>query len=205
MVTGTRVRPDGTWRWVGWASWPVSTAILVVAGLALVVDLVTAWVGKPEWYLGRILVSPALPLAVLLLVLVALQRVGHETATLRAWREFLVVTGAAIVAAALGYAHSVAGWREVEGVVLTAADVLLILLLQQRGFRWLEAFIISLILVIGVCFAIELARCSWSARRARGWWAAIGATPPRGEPDRCAPASSVQRCCSRCSPATSRR
>jgi manganese transport protein len=43
------------------------------------------------------------------------------------------------------------------GVILTAADVLLILLLQQRGFRWLEAFIISLIVIIGVCFAIELA------------------------------------------------
>ena len=44
----------------------------------------------------------------------------------------------------------------VWGVVLTAADVLLILLLQQRGFRWLEAFIIALIAVIGVCFAVEL-------------------------------------------------
>jgi manganese transport protein len=45
----------------------------------------------------------------------------------------------------------------VWGVILTAADVLLILLLQQRGFRWLEAFIIALIAIIGVCFAIELA------------------------------------------------
>jgi manganese transport protein len=44
----------------------------------------------------------------------------------------------------------------VWGVVLTAADVLLILMLQQRGFRWLEAFIIALIVVIGVCFGIEL-------------------------------------------------
>jgi manganese transport protein len=44
----------------------------------------------------------------------------------------------------------------VWGVVLTAADVLLILLLQQKGFRYLEAFIIALIAVIGVCFAVEL-------------------------------------------------
>ena len=44
----------------------------------------------------------------------------------------------------------------VWGVILTAADVLLILLLQHRGFRWLEAFIIALIAIIGVCFAIEL-------------------------------------------------
>ena len=33
----------------------------------------------------------------------------------------------------------------VVGATLTALDVLLILLLQQRGFRYLEAFIISLI------------------------------------------------------------
>lgn len=44
----------------------------------------------------------------------------------------------------------------VWGVVLTAADVLLILLLQQTGFRRLEAFVIALVLTIGVCFAVEL-------------------------------------------------
>ena len=42
------------------------------------------------------------------------------------------------------------------GVCLTAFDVLLILLLQNKGFRWLEAFVISLVITIGVCFAIEL-------------------------------------------------
>jgi manganese transport protein len=44
----------------------------------------------------------------------------------------------------------------VWGVCLTALDVLLILLLQHKGFRWLEAFVIALIATIGVCFAIEL-------------------------------------------------
>jgi manganese transport protein len=42
------------------------------------------------------------------------------------------------------------------GVCLTAFDVLLILLLQNKGFRWLEAFVISLVITIGACFAIEL-------------------------------------------------
>jgi manganese transport protein len=42
------------------------------------------------------------------------------------------------------------------GVCLTAADVLLILLLQHKGFRLLEACVISLVVIIGVCFAIEL-------------------------------------------------
>jgi manganese transport protein len=45
----------------------------------------------------------------------------------------------------------------VLGATLTVLDVLLVLLLQQRGFRWLEAFIISLITLIALCFVIELA------------------------------------------------
>jgi manganese transport protein len=44
----------------------------------------------------------------------------------------------------------------VWGVCLTAFDVLLILLLQHKGFRWLEAFVITLIATIGICFAVEL-------------------------------------------------
>jgi manganese transport protein len=42
------------------------------------------------------------------------------------------------------------------GVCLTALDVLLILLLQHRGFRYLEAFVIALVATIGICFAVEL-------------------------------------------------
>ncbi len=42
------------------------------------------------------------------------------------------------------------------GVCLTAADVLLILLLQHKGFRYLEALVIALIATVGVCFAVEL-------------------------------------------------
>jgi manganese transport protein len=43
------------------------------------------------------------------------------------------------------------------GVCLTALDVLLILFLQQRGFRFIEALVISLIAVVSVCFALEIA------------------------------------------------
>jgi manganese transport protein len=43
------------------------------------------------------------------------------------------------------------------GVCLTALDVLLILLLQHKGFRYLEAVIVVLIATIGLCFAVELA------------------------------------------------
>jgi manganese transport protein len=43
------------------------------------------------------------------------------------------------------------------GVCLTSLDVLLILALQRSGFRWLEAFVLALLAVIGVCFAFQLA------------------------------------------------
>jgi manganese transport protein len=44
----------------------------------------------------------------------------------------------------------------VWGVCLTALDVLLILLLQHRGFRYLEALVIVLVATIGICFGVEL-------------------------------------------------
>src|ERR1700726_654151 len=43
------------------------------------------------------------------------------------------------------------------GVLITAADVFLILWLQNLGFRWIEAFIVTLLGVIAVCFAIQIA------------------------------------------------
>ncbi|HRJ69678.1 MAG TPA: Nramp family divalent metal transporter [Beijerinckiaceae bacterium] len=43
------------------------------------------------------------------------------------------------------------------GVLITAFDVFLILWLQNKGFRWIEAFIITLLGVIAVCFAIQIA------------------------------------------------
>jgi len=43
------------------------------------------------------------------------------------------------------------------GVLITALDVFLILWLQKKGFRWLEAFVITLLGVITVCFGIQIA------------------------------------------------
>lgn len=44
----------------------------------------------------------------------------------------------------------------VYGVILTAFDVLLVLMLQNRGFRYIEAIVITLIVTIGICFGVEL-------------------------------------------------
>src|SRR5436190_7261802 len=43
------------------------------------------------------------------------------------------------------------------GVLITALDVFIILWLQNVGFRWIEAFIVTLLGVITVCFAVQIA------------------------------------------------
>ncbi|HEX2917686.1 MAG TPA: Nramp family divalent metal transporter [Edaphobacter sp.] len=45
----------------------------------------------------------------------------------------------------------------IVGVLITSVDVLLILLLEHRGFRYLEAFVMVLIGTIAVLFGIEIA------------------------------------------------
>ncbi len=42
------------------------------------------------------------------------------------------------------------------GVIITAADVLVILLLQRKGFRYVEAVVVALISTITLCFIVEL-------------------------------------------------
>jgi manganese transport protein len=44
----------------------------------------------------------------------------------------------------------------VVGVFLTASDVMIVLFLQNRGFRLIESMVAGLILMIGFCFAYEL-------------------------------------------------
>ena len=42
------------------------------------------------------------------------------------------------------------------GVAITALDVLIVLYLQNKGFRLLEALVIALVAVVGVCFLFEI-------------------------------------------------
>ncbi|MBW6524815.1 Nramp family divalent metal transporter [Sphingomonas sp. RHCKR47] len=63
----------------------------------------------------------------------------------------------------------------VWGVVLTGLDVFVILALQRHGFRQLEAFIAALLVVIAVCFGLELI---WARP---DWVAAAGGLIPRPE------------------------
>jgi manganese transport protein len=43
------------------------------------------------------------------------------------------------------------------GVLITTLDVLIVLFLQHKGFRLLEALVITLIATVGICFVFELA------------------------------------------------
>ena len=43
------------------------------------------------------------------------------------------------------------------GIFITALDVFLILWLQSKGFRWIEAFIITMLGVIALCFVVQIA------------------------------------------------
>ncbi len=75
------------------------------------------------------------------------------------WVLAEIAIGACDLAEVIGSAialNLLLGLPLIWGVCLTAFDVLLILMLQHRGFRWLEAVVIALVATIGGCFALEL-------------------------------------------------
>ncbi len=61
------------------------------------------------------------------------------------------------------------------GVLITALDVLILLALSRLGMRRMEAFIIALVLTIGICFAIEMVLSKPELA------AVLGGFIPRGE------------------------
>jgi manganese transport protein len=56
----------------------------------------------------------------------------------------------------------------VVGVILTALDVLVVLYLQKKGFRYIEALVVGLIAVIGISFLYELIVSNPSVRGVLG-------------------------------------
>ena len=64
------------------------------------------------------------------------------------------------VAEVLGSAlalHLLFGVSILVGIAITAFDTVLVLGLQGKGFRQVEAIVLGLIVTIGACFAVELA------------------------------------------------
>src|ERR1700683_2887353 len=61
------------------------------------------------------------------------------------------------------------------GVIITAADVFLLLALEAFGFRWIEAFVVAMLGVIAACFAVQIAMAD------PDWGAVIRGFVPTGE------------------------
>src|ERR1700746_2660913 len=75
------------------------------------------------------------------------------------WIVCEIAIAACDLAEALGSAVALKllfGLPLVAGVLITALDVLIVLALQGRGFRLIEAFVITLIASIALCFAYEI-------------------------------------------------
>ena len=62
---------------------------------------------------------------------------------------------AEVLGAAIGL-NLLFGIPLIWGVIITALDVLILLALSRLGMRRMEAFIVSLVVTIGICFAIEM-------------------------------------------------
>jgi hypothetical protein len=108
--------------------------------VALVLDMVSAWSGRPAWYVGRVLVSPALPVAALLVWLVGWETVGASRRMVSAWREYLVGGSLTVLVAALASARSIGAWHDIEGVTITVVG-------EEIVYR------LAAVLVVGALFA----------------------------------------------------
>jgi manganese transport protein len=83
---------------------------------------------------------------------------SHRT-SLFLWVVCEIAIAACDLAEVLGSAVALKllfGLPLLAGVLITAMDVLIVLALQGRGFRLVEAFVVTLIASIGACFAYEI-------------------------------------------------
>ena len=109
------------WEWRGWAPWRLDSTILFLAALTVLVDVASAWADVSIGRLGRVPISPALPIAVVLAARIGLGALGFSRAGVRAWREYAVGVGLVLGIAIVGYVSDVAGIGEAIGLVGAAA------------------------------------------------------------------------------------
>ncbi|MFM8305376.1 MAG: type II CAAX prenyl endopeptidase Rce1 family protein [Actinomycetota bacterium] len=108
------------WQWRSWTRWPLTTTIVALAWVTVAVDVGTAWFDLSLGSMGRVPVSPGLPLGLLLATMVGTRRLGLDPANRRAWLEFSVVSTAALLLAAYSYAVRIGGPTEAAGLVVGA-------------------------------------------------------------------------------------
>lgn len=109
-----------SWRWRSWTRWPLTLPLVLLALVTVIVDIATAWLDVSLGSLGRVPISPALPLGILLALAVGLRRLGLDPANRWAWREFLLVSTIALVWAGYRYSVHIGGTAEAVGLVVAA-------------------------------------------------------------------------------------
>ena len=149
----TSERVAFVWRWCRWTRWPLTVRIVAVAALTVGFDVITAWIGFNLGSLGRVPISPTLPLELVLAGMVGWRRLGLDRANLAAWREFLLIAGAALLFGVWEYSLHIGGFAEAMGLVLAALD-------EEFVYR-----LAVLILVGAVC--AKVAGRNW--RNAEDW------------------------------------
>ena len=86
-------------------------------------------------------------------------RIVFEARAFALWVVCEIAIAACDLAEVLGSAVALKllfGLPLLAGVLITALDVLIVLALQGRGFRLIEAFVVTLIASIAACFAYEI-------------------------------------------------
>jgi membrane protease YdiL (CAAX protease family) len=154
-IVGERAptRVQLVWRWCRWTRWPLTGAIVAVAALTVGFDVVTAWLGFNFGYLGRIPISPTLPIELVLVVMVGWRRLGLDRTNLAAWREFLAISGAALFFGVTEYSKHIGGFAEAFGLVLAALD-------EEIVYR------LAVLILVGA-FAAKVIGRNW--RNAEDW------------------------------------
>jgi membrane protease YdiL (CAAX protease family) len=146
-------RVEFVWRWCRWTRWPVTGAVVAVSALTVGFDVVTAWLGFNFGSLGAVPISPTLPIELLLVAMVGWRRLGLDRTNLEAWREFLLIAGAALVFGIFQYSANIGGFAEAMGLVLAALD-------EEIVYR------LAVLILVGAC-AAKLTGRNW--RNAEDW------------------------------------
>ena len=167
-----RLAPAGAPRWRRWLAF-AGPGLLIAVGYMDPGNWATDLAGGSQFgylLLSVVLVSNGLAMLLQFLALKLGIVTGRDLAqacrahysrpvNLTLWLACEVAIAACDLAEVIGSAialNLLFGLPLVLGVVLTAADVLVILVLQQRGFRYLEALVGALIALIGACFFYEI-------------------------------------------------
>ncbi|HEY8215881.1 MAG TPA: CPBP family intramembrane glutamic endopeptidase [Acidimicrobiia bacterium] len=148
-----------TWQWRGWAPWRLDTAALALASAAVLVDVASAWVDTSLGTLGRIPVSPALPIAVLLAARLGAASLGCTRAAVHAWREVAAVMTVVLVGTVVTYSVDVGGPGQAVGLFVAAAG-------EELVYR------LAVIVLVGA-LAARIAGREW--RRVDRWGTGPGA------------------------------